>query len=90
MRVILSIEFDYLRSQTNSIAMQAAARKDRYRLQTNHGHNDDFIAETIDGSRSVLRTVVDVLNPMERLGFIPVRTYYRILSAVIYLIKVCG
>lgn len=87
--MILGIEFDYLRSQTNSIAMQAVAEKKGHQLQATQARNDDFISETIDGSRSVLRAVADVLGPMERLKYIPVRTYYRILTSVIYLIKVC-
>lgn len=90
MRAILEMEFGHLRSQMNSIAMQAAATKHRSQTQTPHCRNDDFIAQIIDGSRSVLRIVVDLLGPTKRLTYIPVRSYYRILTAVVYLIKVCS
>lgn len=88
MRIMLRIEYDYLRAHTNSIAMQAAAKRERDGIQTSQDRGDDFVAETVDGARAVLRTVVEELSPMEALKFIPIRTYYRILTSVIFLIKV--
>ena len=69
--------------------MQAAATKHRSQTQSSHSRNDDFIAQIIDGSRSVLRVVVDLMGPTKCLTYISVRSYYRILAAVVYLIKVC-
>ncbi|KAK4947287.1 zinc finger transcriptional activator [Elasticomyces elasticus] len=87
MRAILEMEYGHLRAQTNSIAMQAAATKHRSQTQSSHSRNDDFIAQIIDGSRAVLRVVVDLLGPTRCLTYISVRSYYRILAAVVYLIK---
>ncbi|KIV86996.1 hypothetical protein PV11_02569 [Exophiala sideris] len=87
MRAILEMEYGHLGAQTNSIAMQAAATKHRSQTQSSHSRNDDFIAQIIDGSRAVLRVVVDLLGPTRCLTYISVRSYYRILAAVVYLIK---
>ena len=89
MRAILEMEYGHLRAQTNSIAMQAVATKHRSQTPSSHSRNDDFIAQIIDGSRSVLQVVVDLLGPTNCLTYISVRSYYRILAAVVYLIKVC-
>ncbi len=89
MRAILEMEYGHLRAQTNSIAMQAVATRHGSQTSSSHSRNEDFITQIIDGSRSVLHVVVDLLGPTNCLTYIPVRSYYRILAAVVYLIKVC-
>lgn len=88
MQVILTIEFGYLQAYMNSIALQAVVEQ---RLSQNfvlHRGNDDFIDEVVRGARMILQAVVDVLLPLDQLKYLPVRTYFRILAAVLYLLKV--
>jgi hypothetical protein len=46
-----------------------------------------YIKEVVDGSRNLLRTVVDGLLPGEYLKHAPVRTYFRIISGAMFLLK---
>lgn len=47
-----------------------------------------YIAEVVDASRNLLRHVVDGLVPNDGLRHAPVRTYFRILSGAMFLLKV--
>ena len=51
--------------------------------------NEEYIGEVIDASRNILRVVVDGLLPDDYLKHTPVRTYFRVLSAAMFLLKVC-
>lgn len=53
-----------------------------------YGNDRYYIAEVIDASRTLLRSVVDGLYPGEFLKHAPVRTYFRIISVAIILLKV--
>ncbi|KAH8588143.1 hypothetical protein B0O99DRAFT_656091 [Bisporella sp. PMI_857] len=46
-----------------------------------------FVREVVDGSRSLLRTVVEGLLPNDYLKHAPVRTYFRIISGAMFLLK---
>jgi hypothetical protein len=49
--------------------------------------DQEYIKEVVDGSRNLLRTVVDGLLPGEYLKHAPVRTYFRIISGAMFLLK---
>jgi len=51
--------------------------------------NEEYIGEVIDASRNILRIVVDGLLPGDYLKHTPVRTYFRVLSGAMFLLKVC-
>jgi hypothetical protein len=51
--------------------------------------NEPYIQEVVDASRKILQTVLDGLVPGDRLKHAPVRTYFRILSGMIFILKVC-
>ena len=50
--------------------------------------NAIYIAEVVDASRSMLRHILDGLVPQNGLRHAPVRTYFRILSGAMFLLKV--
>ncbi|KAI9877370.1 MAG: hypothetical protein M1830_004103 [Pleopsidium flavum] len=49
--------------------------------------NEEYIGEVIDASRNILRVVVDGLLPGDYLKHTPVRTYFRVLSGAMFLLK---
>lgn len=49
--------------------------------------DEDYIREVVDGSRNLLKTVVEGLLPNEYLKHVPVRTYFRIVSGAMFLLK---
>ena len=53
-----------------------------------YNRNEPYIQEVIGSSRLVLRYVLDVLLPDDHLKHAPVRTYFRIISAAMFLLKV--
>jgi hypothetical protein len=46
-----------------------------------------YVKEVVDGSRNLLRTVVEGLLPGDFLKHAPVRTYFRIISGAMFLLK---
>jgi hypothetical protein len=46
-----------------------------------------YVKEVVDGSRNLLRTVVEGLLPGDYLKHAPVRTYFRIISGAMFLLK---
>jgi hypothetical protein len=50
--------------------------------------NEPYIQEVVDASRKILQTVLDGLVPDNCLKHAPVRTYFRILSGMIFILKV--
>ena len=53
-----------------------------------YGGDQEHIKEVIEASRNLLRTVVDGLLPEGYLQHVPVRTYFRIVSGAMFLLKV--
>lgn len=49
--------------------------------------DQDYVKEVVDGSRNLLRAVVDGLLPNDYLKHAPVRTYFRIISGAMFLLK---
>lgn len=52
------------------------------------GGDSPYIAECIDACRSIMKVVIDGLRPGGYLKHCPVRTYFRIISAALILLKV--
>ncbi|KPM35830.1 hypothetical protein AK830_g10736 [Neonectria ditissima] len=50
-------------------------------------NDQEYIREVVEGSRNLLRTVVDGLLPGGYLKHAPVRTYFRIISGAMFLLK---
>jgi hypothetical protein len=50
--------------------------------------DQEYIKEVVDASRNLLRTVVEGLLPGDYLRHTPVRTYFRIVSGSMFLLKV--
>ncbi|CAG9991315.1 unnamed protein product [Clonostachys byssicola] len=50
-------------------------------------HDQEYVREVVQGSRNLLRTVVDGLLPSGHLKHAPVRTYFRIISGAMFLLK---
>lgn len=53
-----------------------------------YGDDRKYISEVTSGARNVLRVVVEGLYPNDYLKHAPVRTYFRIISVAIILLKV--
>ncbi|KAJ5120347.1 uncharacterized protein N7515_009735 [Penicillium bovifimosum] len=49
--------------------------------------NEPYIQEVVDSSRKILQTVLDGLVPGGRLRHAPIRTFFRILSGMIFILK---
>jgi hypothetical protein len=54
-----------------------------------YGGDQEYVKEVVDASRSLLQTVVEGLLPGGYLKHAPVRTYFRIISGAMFLLKVC-
>lgn len=50
--------------------------------------NEHYIQEVVDSSRRILQTVLEGLVPGGRLKHAPIRTFFRILSGMIFILKV--
>lgn len=50
--------------------------------------NEPYIQEVVDASRKILRMVLERLVPGDQLKHAPVRTCFRILSGMIFILKV--
>ena len=57
-------------------------------FSTLYGRNESYIKEVIDASRIILQHVVYDLLPNDYLKHAPVRAYFRIVSAAMFLLKV--
>jgi hypothetical protein len=49
--------------------------------------DQEYVREVVEGSRNLLRTVVEGLLPQDYLKHAPVRTYFRIISGAMFLLK---
>ncbi|PGH27654.1 hypothetical protein AJ80_00668 [Polytolypa hystricis UAMH7299] len=49
--------------------------------------NEPYIQEVVDASRNILRTALEGLAPGDYLKHAPVRTFFRILSGMIFILK---
>ncbi|KAN0095784.1 hypothetical protein V8E51_016495 [Hyaloscypha variabilis] len=105
MRRILAIEYEHVRVYVYSIVLQAVierrrkekdspsdqiSRIDGQREETDELYDGLYLGYLTDAARSLLRVVVDEIFSEGGLLYVPVRTYSRILSAALYLLKTCA
>jgi hypothetical protein len=50
--------------------------------------NEKYIQEVVDASRRILSIVLEGLVPGDHLKHCPVRTFFRVLSGMIFILKV--
>ncbi|KMU90576.1 hypothetical protein CIHG_08292 [Coccidioides immitis H538.4] len=98
MRLILAIEFGYVRVYINSVALQAVV--EHYNRVAREGGslplsallspyegNKEYFMEVVNAARAMLQVVVEELLPEDRLKHVPVRTYSRILAGAMFCLK---
>lgn len=101
MRVVLSMEYHYSRLYINSLGLQKVvgqmALQDRKTinrgLPTQLGsvfeENKAYIDEVRDAADTILKLSCYGLGDLKALGYSPVRTFLRTLSALMFSLKVC-
>ncbi|KAJ5168791.1 uncharacterized protein N7482_004385 [Penicillium canariense] len=98
-RYILTIEYEYAQVCVFGLALQAAINRNcgdntSSRLEScSRGastEEEKHLRVTVRAARTVLRTVLDDLLPHGSLTYIPVRSYSRILGAILILLKCCA
>lgn len=80
----------------NSLALQAVldqwtsnvSQAHRQHLPNLYWQNEVYVKEVVRASRNLLRQVVDGLLPDDYLKHVPVRTFFRVLSGAMFLLKV--
>ncbi|KAH0827674.1 hypothetical protein FOPE_00091 [Fonsecaea pedrosoi] len=101
MRLILSIEFNYIQLCIFSLSLQAMmlrkcrtganeSRLDYDSLQTPSTTDEEHLGRTARAARSIVSVVVDDLLPDGDVKHIPVRSYSRILGAALVLLQICA
>lgn len=88
MQCVLKIDLAGTQTRMYSIGLQSTRSSTSERMSSHKQCDQDFVTQMLAEARSVLRIVVDDLQPKGRLTQMPVRIYPRILSAVMYLLKV--
>lgn len=101
MRHILTIEYEYMRVYSNTVALQAVV----WRCKNNSPHSKSgvvpphvlmrwlesdrkYVQEIFQCSQALLRRVIDGLLPRGHLKYAPVRLYHRITAVSMILLKV--
>ncbi|GKZ27274.1 hypothetical protein AbraCBS73388_004051, partial [Aspergillus brasiliensis] len=87
MRIMLAIDFNFMRVYFNSLAAQAIVESKRNGNTRLRRSNEDCVTEIIDGARAILEHVLQDLLPDGSLKFIPIRTYFRVLTTTLFLLK---
>ncbi|KAL8803770.1 MAG: hypothetical protein Q9182_002980 [Xanthomendoza sp. 2 TL-2023] len=98
--IILTIELEYFRLYVFSLALQAVLghwttnvapgneeQMSNLAFSELYRRNEVYIIEVVKAARNLLRLVVDGLLPDDYLKHAPVRTYFRILSGAMFLLK---
>ncbi|OAP55556.1 hypothetical protein AYL99_10529 [Fonsecaea erecta] len=98
MRLILSIEFNYIQLCIFSLSLQAmmlrrcqtvATEADNGSFQASSS-DEENLSRTARAARSIVSVVVDDLLPDGDVKHIPVRSYSRILGAALVLLQLCA
>lgn len=97
-RIILTIEYEYARVYMNSLPLQAVldqwtsnnSPSYTQQLSNLYRRNEIYVREVVNSSRNLLKQVVEGLLPDEYLKHVPVRTFFRVLSGAMFLLKVCS
>ena len=80
----------------NSLALQAVldqwtsnvSQAQTQQLSSLYWNNEVYVKEVVSASRNLLRQVVEGLLPDDYLKHVPVRTFFRVLSGAMFLLKV--
>ncbi|KAI5295575.1 hypothetical protein KEM52_000953 [Ascosphaera acerosa] len=103
MRVALLMEYQYTRLYINCMALSkwttAALQETRtaangtkqplnHNLIEEYRVDEAYIQEVVAASRAILEIVLDKLAPNDLLKHSPIRTFYRILSGMLFILKV--
>lgn len=99
--IILLIDLEYIRLYIFSLALQAVLghwtnnvapgtdeQMSNMAFSELYRRNEAYITEVVKAARSLLKLVADGLLPGDYLKHAPVRTYFRILSGAMFLLKV--
>ncbi|KAL9040804.1 MAG: hypothetical protein Q9180_001688 [Flavoplaca navasiana] len=98
--IILLIDLEYIRLYIFSLALQAVLghwtnnvapgtdeQMSNMAFSELYRRNEAYITEVVKAARSLLKLVADGLLPGDYLKHAPVRTYFRILSGAMFLLK---
>ncbi|KAJ5620151.1 hypothetical protein N7510_004135 [Penicillium lagena] len=98
-RDLLAIDFMYLKTYVYSLALQAVAERTMnskvmqglpnellFMISNVTAKDYEYIQNVIDSSKAVLQAIIG-MEWTEKLRFLPVRVYVRIISACIFLLK---
>ncbi|KAL8760179.1 MAG: hypothetical protein Q9199_000201 [Rusavskia elegans] len=98
--ILLLIDLDYIRLYIFSLALQAVLghwtnnvapatdeQMSNMTFSELYRRNEAYITEVVKAARNLLKLVVDGLLPGDYLKHAPVRTYFRILSGAMFLLK---
>ena len=100
MKHILLMEYEYARLYINSVGLQAMV-SEWAKIHSDHGvvapdvlrstlkPNKKYIDEVCDAARHILESTLEGLVPKNHLRQATVRTYSRVLSGLLFLLKVC-
>lgn len=94
-RVMLLVEYQYIRLYINSLALQAVA--ERQSSQTVgldaqavliSDEESIYIEHVVDASKSILNYMIYEFSPRGYLRLSPVKVFLRVISAAVFLVKV--
>ena len=94
-RLMLLVEWEYVRLYINSLALQAVAERESSQLVGMDGQavrisEEDavYIDHVVEASKSILNYMISEFAPRGYLRLSPVKVFLRIISAAVFLVKV--
>jgi hypothetical protein len=93
-KLMLLVEWEYIRLYINSLALQAVAERESSQSaidgQTLQVSDEDavYIDHVVDASKSILNYMIYSFAPKGYLRSSPVKVFLRIISAAVFLVKV--
>lgn len=93
-KLMLLVEWEYIRLYINSLALQAVAERESSQSvidgQTLQVSDEDaaYVDHVVDASKSILNYMIYSFAPRGYLQSSPVKTFLRIISAAVFLVKV--
>jgi hypothetical protein len=93
-RLMLLIEWEYVRLYINSLALQAVAERESSQVVGMDGQavrisEEDavYIDHVVEASKSILNYMISEFAPRGYLRLSPVKVFLRIISAAVFLVK---
>jgi len=94
-RLMLLVEYQYIRLYINSLALQAVAERQSSQVVSLDGQavriseeESVYIEHVVDASKSILNYMIYEFAPRGYLRLSPVKVFLRIISAAVFLVKV--